>query len=184
MSKLSPGKLSNPETFSAREIFRECPVTQLAYDRLKVRIAQGIVQGVAARVEDDRHRVLLVRQHRENGWSRQWMTPGGGVEPRETPQRAIHREIHEEAGVRVQGLRLWKVYRNSYTSPKQGDSPLRFDILQYVAQWRSGKPRSLVPEEISEVRWFHRLPRDMAFREDWLYRCPPVRAKPLINQPR
>ena len=48
----------------------------------------------------DRHQVLLVR-HRRLGWS----TPGGHVERGETSQHAATRELWEETGLDVAGLR-------------------------------------------------------------------------------
>jgi ADP-ribose pyrophosphatase YjhB (NUDIX family) len=47
---------------------------------------------------DDRDRVLLVR-HGESGM---WTTPGGMIDPYETPADAALRETWEEAGIRVE----------------------------------------------------------------------------------
>ena len=42
-------------------------------------------------------RVLLVRFQLTDGAL--WATPGGGVEPGESPERAIKRQLHEEVGL-------------------------------------------------------------------------------------
>lgn len=55
-------------------------------------------QGVRAVVIDDAERILLVRFDFADG--ELWATPGGGVEPDETPEEAIRRELHEEVGLR------------------------------------------------------------------------------------
>jgi 8-oxo-dGTP diphosphatase len=48
--------------------------------------------------EQDRH-VLLVRKA-----GNRWTLPGGKVEPGETAAEAAIRELHEETGLRVEGL--------------------------------------------------------------------------------
>jgi HAD superfamily hydrolase (TIGR01450 family) len=67
---------------------------------------QQISPGVAAIVLDDHHRVLLVRRS-DNGL---WSLPMGHVEPTETVEEAIGREVFEETGLRVQVQRLSGVY--------------------------------------------------------------------------
>ncbi|MGI8333210.1 NUDIX hydrolase [Actinomadura scrupuli] len=42
-------------------------------------------------------RVLLFRHHLPEPWAREgWLTPGGGIDPGETPAQAAVRELHEE----------------------------------------------------------------------------------------
>lgn len=48
-----------------------------------------------ALIRDSEHRVLLV----EPTYRRDWLTPGGSVEARESPARAAAREVLEELGV-------------------------------------------------------------------------------------
>lgn len=52
---------------------------------------------VRAVVLDDLDRILLVRFQLADGGL--WATPGGGVEPGETPEATIRRELHEEVGL-------------------------------------------------------------------------------------
>jgi ADP-ribose pyrophosphatase YjhB (NUDIX family) len=56
------------------------------------------VPTVAVYAFDDAGRVLLVR----DAQSGQWTSPGGMIEPRETPADAAVREVWEEAGVHVE----------------------------------------------------------------------------------
>jgi len=154
----------------ARWIARSRALSRAAFAHVRRRVRGGLRYGVAVRIEDDRRRTLLVRMNPTTGWTPNWTTPGGGDEPGETPRRTVVREIAEETGVRVRGLRLWRVYHETLRSPDGDD--LTWEFLQYTARWSSGRPRSRVPEEIAEVRWFSRLPPNLEFRDDWLYRLP------------
>lgn len=63
------------------------------------------VAGVAVR---DDGRVLVV-QRRDNG---RWEAPGGVLEPGETFEDGVRREVAEETGVTVEVERLTGVYKN------------------------------------------------------------------------
>ena len=173
MKPMTPTRVTNRsvlEEFNryadARWIERSRSLSPAAYRWMKRRIARGLRFGVAARVEDSRGRILLVRMNPKSAWTRNWVTPGGGGKPQENPRDAILREIREEASVRVRNLRLWKVYHESLRT--HGDGGLRWDSVQYTALRAEGRPRSQVPSEIAAARWFSRLPKNTEFREDWL----------------
>lgn len=51
-------------------------------------------------VIDPARRVLLIHERIDDG-STHWLTPGGGVEPGETPREAAVREVVEETGIAV-----------------------------------------------------------------------------------
>ncbi|MGB8196582.1 MAG: NUDIX domain-containing protein [Acidimicrobiales bacterium] len=54
-------------------------------------------QGIRAVVVDDDDRILLVH-FALSDWTG-WATPGGGIEPGESLESAIRRELHEEVGL-------------------------------------------------------------------------------------
>jgi len=57
-------------------------------------------------IYDAQSRVLLVRQTADGLWS----TPGGVLEPEETPAAAVVREVQEETGLEVDVVRLLGVF--------------------------------------------------------------------------
>jgi 8-oxo-dGTP pyrophosphatase MutT (NUDIX family) len=68
----------------------------LAFKALRTPVAFG----VSAVLEDERGRVLLVRQRYSPGWH----FPGGGVARGEPPANAVLRELREEVGLTSSGL--------------------------------------------------------------------------------
>ena len=63
------------------------------------RLTRGTTLGVRALVIDGEGRVLLVQHSYAPGW----ILPGGGVERGETAYDAVRREVHEEAGIVIEG---------------------------------------------------------------------------------
>jgi len=92
--------------------------------------------------------LLLARgaRHREGVFS----TLAGFVEPGETAEQAVHREVREEVGIAVQNLRYW------------GSQPWPFPhqlMLGFFADYKAGE-LVLEDDEIIEAHWWHyrRLP--------------------------
>lgn len=84
----------------------------------------GVLDRVVGRVIllDPEGRVLLFHgfepRHPESPW---WYTPGGGVEPGETPQLAAARELFEETGLIVEPASLGEhVFHNYVEFPFDG----------------------------------------------------------------
>ena len=90
--------------------------------------------GVFASVFDSSGRILLVRH---DYGSRQWSTPGGRVEPGESPVTALLREVTEEIACDIRISHLIGVYAKPY----RDDLVLSFD-----ATLISGVPQACVPE--------------------------------------
>src|SRR5215208_2155545 len=73
------------------------------------RFSRGLTVGVRAMVFDEHGRVFLVRHTYVRGWH----LPGGGVEPGETIQQALTRELAEEGNIRlISAPRLHGVFFN------------------------------------------------------------------------
>ena len=57
-----------------------------------------LVPSVAAVIRDEQGRVLLQEKSAWEGWS----LPAGAIEPGETPEQALRREVREETGLTVE----------------------------------------------------------------------------------
>jgi 8-oxo-dGTP diphosphatase len=106
--------------------------------------------GVFAAILDDAGRILCVRL---NYASHGWTTPGGRVEPGESPLEALRREVLEESGLDVAVGELVGVY----SKPQKDDLVLCFRAQ--VLRRNSWQPN----EEIAEMGFFARdeLPDQM-----------------------
>lgn len=106
-------------------------------------------------------RVLLVQEGKillvKHTYMPKWYSIGGGVEKRETPLQAIHREAYEEVGIRfLEDPELFGVYLNTFEK--------NFDdyVILYVAYAFERTAQSSL--EIAASRWFDlsALPKDIS----------------------
>ena len=112
--------------------------------RLGVRLTQARFTVTAgAVVTDGRGRVLLLRHVFRAGDG--WGVPGGFLEPGEQPEEGIRRELREEAGLEVEGVRL--VLVRSFRRPQQ------VEILFRARAPRAGDARA-ASAEVSRAEWF------------------------------
>jgi NAD+ diphosphatase len=111
----------------------------------------------------DGDRVLLGRQP---SWPlRRYSALAGFVEPGESLEEAVAREVREEAGVEVGPPR--------YVASQPWPFPTSL-MLGFTAPWRSGEPRR-IDAELEDVRWFERADVAAAIdgREDGALGVPP-----------
>jgi len=104
---------------------------------------------VAAAIVDDLgapRQLLAARRTRPLHLAGRWEFPGGKVDPGETPEEALHRELHEELGVRVE-------LGDEIVGPEHGTWAItdRHVMRLWFARIVEGEPEPLV--EHDELAW-------------------------------
>ncbi len=121
------------------------------------------IQVVAGAIEDDRGRVLVTRRPEHVHQGGLWEFPGGKLEPGESPEQGLARELAEELGITIYASRPLIRVHHDY-----GDKHILLDVRR--VQVYAGVPRGL---EGQPLDWLH--PQDMA-RADF-----PAADRPIIS---
>jgi 8-oxo-dGTP diphosphatase len=101
---------------------------------------------VAAALRNSDGRFLLQKRPENKVMAGLWEFPGGKIEPGETPEAALVRELKEELAIEVESTNL---HANCFASAPLGDRQLLL-LLYICSQWR-GEPQ---PMESPELGWF------------------------------
>ena len=104
-----------------------------------------VVLVAACALIDGEGRVLLSKRPEGKTLAGLWEFPGGKVEPDETPEAALIRELNEELGITIPPRRLTPLTFASYAYPE-------FHLLMPVYacwHWRG----TMAPHEGQELAW-------------------------------
>lgn len=122
---------------------------------------KNILLVAAAALVDREERVLVQRRPNGSDFAGLWEFPGGKLEPGETPEAALVRELNEELGIDIDASSLAPA---GFASAAIGDRHLLL-LLFLCREWR-GVPEAL---QAAELRWprpaqLHALPMPPADR--------------------
>ena len=106
-------------------------------------LISSIMMIVAAALIDGDGRVLVQRRPKGKMMAGLWEFPGGKIEPGETPEFALVRELDEELGITVDAARLTPV---AFASEPLGGRHMI--LLLYICHSWEGVPRALDAEEL------------------------------------
>lgn len=81
-------------------------------------------------------RVLLAQRTRPAWLAGAWELPGGKIEPGESPEQCLARELREELAVEAEIGTLFARTRHDYPA-------LSVELWTYEARWLAGEPRAL-----------------------------------------
>jgi len=98
---------------------------------------------VTAAIIEREGKVLIARRSHSGSAGGKWEFPGGSIEPGETPERCLARELHEELGIDSRVGEF--IASSSVPFGPSGLELLAFRVLSFT-----GEVRTLVHEE---VRW-------------------------------
>jgi NAD+ diphosphatase len=129
------GRCATPTVYRAGERCRECPGCGLSfYPRLAPAVIMLVRNG---------ERLLLARAHRHPAGF--YSVLAGFVEPGETLEEAVAREVYEEVGIQVKDIRYF------------GSQPWPFPnslMLAFVCDYAGGEIR-LEEAEIADAGWYN-----------------------------
>ena len=106
---------------------------------------------VAAVIERSDRRLLIAQRRRNDTSALKWEFPGGKVEPGETPEAALARELLEELGIT-----LSKCAPIGRVVHKYAQTPEELEILFFAAAIAVGE---LTPRTFEKVEWV--LPKEL-----------------------
>lgn len=124
----------------------------------------GLINVVGGAVVDsltNPSRLLVARRTAPPKFAGMWEFPGGKVEPGESPERALHRELREELGI---GVRLGAELAAG-TAAGWPLNPLA-SMRVWFAEIADGDPRPL--EDHDELRWVSLARSDEALGLPWI----------------
>lgn len=102
-----------------------------------------MIEVAAAIIEDGEGRMLIARRAPGKSQAGMWEFPGGKLEPGESPEACLHRELLEEMGIEIEPYAYFGVNEHDY-----GAVTIR--LLAYRARFVSGE---IALTDHDEYRW-------------------------------
>jgi phosphoglycolate phosphatase len=105
---------------------------------------------VGALIFNAKKEVLMIRTHK---WSNLWGIPGGKIKWGETSEAALRREIKEETGLKISGIKFVLVQDCIHSKEFYRDA--HFVLLNYTCRCARKHPRVKLNYEGQEFRWLN-----------------------------
>jgi 8-oxo-dGTP diphosphatase len=92
---------------------------------------------------------ILIAQRKKDSWMEpnKWEFPGGKVEPHETYEDCLIREIQEELGITISIKRLFM--KTSHTYMKNNEE-FPVTLMVFLADWTTGEARNI---DCQDSKW-------------------------------
>jgi 8-oxo-dGTP diphosphatase len=123
------------------------PRRSVVYDtgQMASRDVDGRHQVVAAMLVTDRAVLLCHRSTDRQWYPDTWDLPGGHIEPDETPQEALARELREELGITI----VEPLGHHSFSRTTE-----EYELRVWITGRWTGSPSNCAPHEHNEIDWF------------------------------
>jgi 8-oxo-dGTP diphosphatase len=99
---------------------------------------------VAGLIASPEGRLLITQRRADQNLPLKWEFPGGKVEPGESPEHALVRELSEEIGVSTRVGRIWDVLFHAYES---------FDLVMLVYHCRLEPGQEVRCVQVNDFAW-------------------------------
>lgn len=96
-----------------------------------------------------KNRKILLAQRKKDSWMEpnKWEFPGGRVEPDETYEQCLMREIREELDITISIDRLFMKTTHTYM---KNDEDFPITLMVYLADWKDGDVKHI---DCQDARW-------------------------------
>lgn len=102
--------------------------------------------------------VLLTSLSASTGREGLWILPGGGIDPGENPVDAVHREVWEETGQRVESVELFDVASGRRRGPRSNGDYEDFHAVRLLYRATCAEPTQPTVHDVGgsteQARWF------------------------------
>lgn len=99
--------------------------------------------GLVIRQRNDQRELLVTRRPEATVYAGYWEFPGGKIDPGETPEQAVMRELHEELAITVRPFRPLPVVEHVYAHA-------HVRLHGYLCEHQAGQPTH---HGVADHRW-------------------------------